>query len=284
MIHYEVLNMQYRRRVRSHYPAHLVELAEALSLDCNTRDVCVALSIPPSTLYRWISSAPAALTRFHAGWTKAANSDIAHYLGRLIRSCEKSGFDVRSNIAQLIPCVVGDSSQPMRTTENGTYDFLGELPDQIIVGQFTFPRGKPKTAEKTLHFIDFSSGTSAPSLRGQLLLAKMEIDQHYYTRLSCDALARKIGMTKYNFIRAFKAAFSIPPYQYLNQVRVDHARHMLALSRQPLPMIAASVGFSSATSLARAFKRFLGASPANVIHKVAPAVAVSPRSIVEVKK
>jgi transcriptional regulator GlxA family with amidase domain len=58
----------------------------------------------------------------------------------------------------------------------------------------------------------------------------------------------------------------------LNKVRVDHAKHMLALTDQPMHMIAASVGFGSASSLSRAFHRFAGASPSNLFHKVAPAL------------
>ena len=51
-------------------------------------------------------------------------------------------------------------------------------------------------------------------------------------------------MSKFNFIRSFRAAFGVSPYRYLILVRVDHAKHMLALTHQPLPVVAASVGFA----------------------------------------
>ena len=102
-----------------------------------------------------------------------------------------------------------------------------------------------------------------------MVLVKIEIDRHYYTRLSCEGLSAIAGMTRFNLIKSFKQAFGVSPYRYLNQVRVDHARHMLALTSQPMHMIAAAVGFGSVSSLARAFKRFAGASPAYVQRKVA---------------
>ncbi len=76
-------------------------------------------------------------------------------------------------------------------------------------------------------------------------------------------------MSRFNLIKAFKHAFGVSPYRYLNQVRVDHARHMLALTDQPMHMIAAAVGFGSVSSLTRAFKRFAGASPAHIHRKLA---------------
>ena len=269
--------------VRYHFPAELAELAGMLSTDCKTRDISSALSVPLTTVYRWLSLKRSPAMNVPTGWTKSSNADVARYLDRLFDACEKSGFDVRLKTTRIIPRVFGDSIYAYRGfVRNGPYDFLSELPNQIVVGQFTFPRGALNGVETDLDVMNFANGTLSPSVKSQVLLAKMEIDQHYYTRLSCDSLAQLVGMTKYNFIRSFKVAFGASPYQYLSKVRVDHARHMLALSKQPLAIIAAGVGFSSKSSLARAFKRFAGASPGKVIPKLAPASAasrISPRSL-----
>jgi AraC-like DNA-binding protein len=157
--------------------------------------------------------------------------------------------------------------------EAGPYNFVGRLPNQVVIGQLAFPRGATSDVEASAEMLSETRGARPSPPRCRVLLAKMEIEQHYYTRLSCESLAHSVGMTKFHFIKTFRAAFGTSPYQYLNQVRVRHATHMLALTNQPLRLVAASVGFSTASSLARAFKRFAGASPANLMHKIAPAAA-----------
>ena len=152
-------------------------------------------------------------------------------------------------------------------------DFLHRLPNQFVVGKLSFPR--VADIRRNHAELEFAANGAPSNVLSRVYLAKVEIDQHYYTKLSCESLSDLIGMSRFNFIKAFKAAFAVSPYQYLNQVRVDHAKHMLALTGQPMHMIAASVGFGSASSLSRAFKRFAGASPANIFHKVAPAMSDS---------
>lgn len=51
------------------------------------------------------------------------------------------------------------------------------------------------------------------------------------------------------------------PHHYLTVRRIHKARHLLAESRLPVRRIAAAVGYGSAASLSRAFKRVVGASP-----------------------
>lgn len=48
----------------------------------------------------------------------------------------------------------------------------------------------------------------------------------------------------------------------LDQVRFDTARHLLHLTRMPLPQIATSLGYVNASSFTRAFRRWSGDTPA----------------------
>jgi AraC-like DNA-binding protein len=48
----------------------------------------------------------------------------------------------------------------------------------------------------------------------------------------------------------------------LDQVRFDAARHLLYLTRIPVPRIASSLGYSNASSFTRAFRRWSGSTPA----------------------
>jgi AraC-like DNA-binding protein len=256
------------RQVRLNYPDAFVELALALQTDYDKRDVAATLGIPLSTIYRWAAENREQRAVVLAGWRHRRDSDELKRLAELVSVCEREGFAIGDAVSQLAPSIAKPSDASQRAGESR--DFLRRLPNQFVIGKLSFPRGID--VRRNDSDFEFAANGTPSNVLSRVYLAKMEIDQHYYTKLSCESLADLVGMSRFNFIKAFKAAFAVSPYQYLNQVRVDHAKHMLALTGQSMPMIAASVGFGSASSLSRAFKRFAGASPANIFHKVAPAV------------
>lgn len=233
--------MQKIRQVRFQFPAAFVELVRALGADCGKREIANALSLPLSTVYRWSAVPPTPSTELAPGWTRRADPATARSVAALIAACEADGLAVRTPVARLAPGLT-----------------------QTAFGDAEAFRARVRCA--LAHFASRDARTDqAAQPHDRLLRAKREIDVHYYTRLSCRSLAHIAGMSKFNFIRAFRAAFGVSPYRYLILVRVDHAKHMLALTDQPLPVVAASVGFASASSLARAFKRFVGASPSRFL-------------------
>jgi AraC-like DNA-binding protein len=60
----------------------------------------------------------------------------------------------------------------------------------------------------------------------------------------------------------------------LDQVRFDAARHLLHLTRIPVPRIASSLGYSNASSFTRAFRRWSGDTPAR--YRAVPAAGAGP--------
>ena len=100
--------------------------------------------------------------------------------------------------------------------------------------------------------------------------AKHEIETNFATRLSCQRLADLSGLPRIKFIKEFAATFGVPPYHYLLAVRVQRALKLLEFSKAPLPVVAATTGFGSATSMQRAFKQFAGATAGKVMNTIAP--------------
>jgi len=239
------------RQVRFQFPAAFVELARALAGEFGKRDIAGALALPLSTVYRWSTRASTSSVGLASGWSRRCDADATRHVDALVASCEADGFDVRAAVARLVPTLpAGEAESPPRSRR------------RRFLAQFA---GRDATDEPT-----------AP-LRERLLRARSEIDAHYYTRLSCQSLARIAGMSKFNFVRGFRAEFGISPYRYLNVIRVEHAKHMLALTDQPLHLVAAGVGFTSASSLARAFKRYAGNSPSRFLFRLAAARTESRR-------
>ncbi|MFB9368191.1 AraC family transcriptional regulator [Kitasatospora albolonga] len=72
-----------------------------------------------------------------------------------------------------------------------------------------------------------------------------------------------------HLVRAFGAAFGIPPHQYLTARRIDRARRLL-LAGQPPAEVATAVGFHDQPHLNRHFRRFLGTTPGRFTRPAGP--------------
>nr|WP_198347048.1 AraC family transcriptional regulator [Nocardiopsis dassonvillei] len=75
-----------------------------------------------------------------------------------------------------------------------------------------------------------------------------------------EELAAGLGIGPFALSRAFRAVHGLPPHAYLNQLRVDRARALLASGRRA-GEVAVEVGFADQPHLTRHFKRHLGVPP-----------------------
>ena len=76
-----------------------------------------------------------------------------------------------------------------------------------------------------------------------------------------DDLAVEAGMNRRTLSRAFRRHLSMPPAQFVERVRVDHARGLLEDAR-PLKQVATQSGFGDVQRMRRAFQRRFGLSMA----------------------
>ena len=72
-----------------------------------------------------------------------------------------------------------------------------------------------------------------------------------------DDLAREAGMNPRTLSRAFRRHLSLPPAQFVERVRVDHARGLLE-DAVPLKLVARHSGFGDVQRMRRAFQRRYG--------------------------
>jgi AraC-like DNA-binding protein len=76
-----------------------------------------------------------------------------------------------------------------------------------------------------------------------------------------EAIAAKVCMSRATLARRFKEAVGTAPIEYLTQWRLLRAHDLVKYSNIPLEHIAEQVGFASAQTLARSFKRRFGYTP-----------------------
>ena len=78
---------------------------------------------------------------------------------------------------------------------------------------------------------------------------------------SIDEVASAAAMSRYHFIRQFKAVFGETPVQYRTRARLERAKQLLSQSDRSITDICMTVGFSSLGSFSALFSRRVGQSP-----------------------
>lgn len=84
------------------------------------------------------------------------------------------------------------------------------------------------------------------------------LDEHYPERITLDQLEARFYINKYYLTRIFKDAFGQSITQYLQEVRITHAKHLLRFTKKPIETIGLECGFKSAEYFARVFKQTEG--------------------------
>lgn len=87
------------------------------------------------------------------------------------------------------------------------------------------------------------------------------IDVHLEEDIGIDDLAEVACLSRFHFIRAFKAATGVPPNRFLSERRLDRAKRLIERGEMNLSELALACRFSSQTNFSRAFRRVVGMSP-----------------------
>ncbi len=74
-------------------------------------------------------------------------------------------------------------------------------------------------------------------------------------------LAKEANLSTFRYAHVFKAQLGVAPHQLLKQLRLERAAEELSKTDRSVASVAASVGFSSGSRLAEAFRERYGVSP-----------------------
>jgi len=105
---------------------------------------------------------------------------------------------------------------------------------------------------------------SAPlaRLRSAAALGRVRdlLEAEYARTVTIRELAAEAGLSTFHLIRVFRGMFGLPPYKYLEQIRIQHARRLIRRGF-PLTQVVHATGFSDQSHLTRYFKRIVGVTP-----------------------
>lgn len=104
------------------------------------------------------------------------------------------------------------------------------------------------------------------NLSAQIARAVELIYSSFHHDLSLDDLAQAAGMSRYHFLRCFKAQLGETPYAYMMRTRLRAAAKLLRSTSRAITDIALTCGFASLSHFGTVFRKVYHCSPSMYRH------------------
>lgn len=95
----------------------------------------------------------------------------------------------------------------------------------------------------------------------RLRLVKALIESRLGERLTVADMANALNLSRFHFVRSFKAETGSTPHQYLLQARLERARDLLLNPELTIAQVGARVGYRRPGDFTKAFTRRFGRTP-----------------------
>ena len=106
----------------------------------------------------------------------------------------------------------------------------------------------------------------------RLCKAREQLGRSDPSESSIDVVAKDAAMSRFHFVRQFKAVFGEAPVQYRMRARLNYAKQLLLDSDRSVTDICMAVGFSSLGSFSSLFTNHFGHLPSAYRRKFSGAV------------
>jgi AraC-like DNA-binding protein len=108
-------------------------------------------------------------------------------------------------------------------------------------------------------------GTRELRAPGEILVhlrrARDHADRSFDRPIDLDEMASVAGLSKYHFLRLFKATYGLTPMEYVSQRRIERAQDLLRATNLTVTEVCMLVGFSSLGSFSTRFRALVGETP-----------------------
>ncbi|MFC9540994.1 AraC family transcriptional regulator [Lysinibacillus sp. NPDC056959] len=112
-------------------------------------------------------------------------------------------------------------------------------------------------------FRELAEGQGEPHDIDRAEAARLYIEQNLHESLSIQALADLLNISARHLLRIFKARYEVGPQIYLQQLRIEKAKHYLVENQYGIKEIAISLGFEDEYYFSRVFKKATNMAPSN---------------------
>jgi len=115
------------------------------------------------------------------------------------------------------------------------------------------------------------SPAAADESENRVLLVRSWIDRHFTEPCGVESLAEMACLAPTYFAARFRQVIGVTPMAFVRNRRLEQARLLLERTRQPVNVIAWSVGFADVSHFNHVFKKRTGETPVNYrIHSQTP--------------
>jgi AraC-like DNA-binding protein len=109
--------------------------------------------------------------------------------------------------------------------------------------------------------VDAAKPSTRKEIYKRLCIAKDVLHSYYHEPLDLSQLSAHACLSTPQLIRHFKSVFGRTPYQYLIDIRLQHAAYMLMQTPDDIQHITWACGFNDSSAFCRAFRTAYGTSP-----------------------
>lgn len=87
------------------------------------------------------------------------------------------------------------------------------------------------------------------------------INANYTGDISLDAIAGAVNQSRFRFAKAFRAAYNMTTWDYINIRRIERARELLAGTNDTVLAVATACGYNNTANFNRIFRKITGITP-----------------------
>ncbi|WPC05234.1 helix-turn-helix domain-containing protein [Pseudomonas benzenivorans] len=137
-----------------------------------------------------------------------------------------------------------------------------------IIRRFASPQLAAECSKKLL--VDSAERSQTPYMSGpfdkshqdqEVLKVQIWLEKHLAEPIALEQVAERFALTPRSLIRRFKDATGQTPGQYLQNLRIERAKHLLEGGQENFERITQQVGYEDGSSFRRLFKQRVGIAP-----------------------
>jgi len=183
---------------------------------------------------------------------------------------DKGTWEATTFLETIYPCK-GDIKYNLLHLINHFNENADELllDDYIYHTLFLFHRLYDKEVLHKSSCLDALNAGTRNELFKRLTLAKDFMLSNYNQDISLDDISRHSCLSPTHLFRTFKQIYNCSPHQYLIQIRLDNAKHMLKSTTYTLNEIVSLVGFTCPSTFIKLFKNKFQFTPGTYRNNVA---------------
>ncbi|WP_316735609.1 AraC family transcriptional regulator [Pedobacter aquatilis] len=157
-----------------------------------------------------------------------------------------------------------DIKQKVNTLKNYLDNGLN---DELLINEYmhdtllNYYKIYDEEINKRIGKLNFVREKTKEDVLKRLTIAKEYMNSNFNKNLTLEGIAEHCCLSVNHFLRTFKEAYDITPYQYLVKIRLKRAKDLLQYSNYSLNEIVGMIGFECTSSFIRLFKNNFNTTP-----------------------